>query len=91
MLARRMRYLERSPSPVALAESQLMSEADVCQFLGTDSKGIRKLIHRGSLRRDDLTGAFLRAQVREVHDSIVRSFHAPATETGEYRSAPILS
>lgn len=74
-----------------LADSQLMSEAEVCQFLGTDSKGIRKLIVRGQLRRDQLTGAFLKSQVREVHDAIVRSFHTPPAETGEYRSAPILS
>ncbi len=74
-----------------MAESLLMSEAEACQFLGTDAKGIRRLITRGHLRRDQLTGAFLRSQVKEVHDAIVRSFHVPATETGEYRSAPILS
>lgn len=74
-----------------LADSQLMSEADVCQFLGTDAKGIRRLIVRGQLKRDQLTGAFLKAQVREVHDSIVQGFHAPTSETSEYRSSPILS
>ncbi len=52
--------------------SRLMSEPAVMRFLGTDSKGITKLIVERKLKRDPTTGSFSRKQVLQVHDEIER-------------------
>ena len=54
-------------------ESSLMSEPAVMRYLGTDGKGIVALIKQGKLKREPLTGAFARVQVKLVHDEILRS------------------
>jgi hypothetical protein len=53
-------------------ESRLVSQAWAEQFLGTDRKGIMALIKQRKLKRDPLTGAFLREQVLAVEVEIAR-------------------
>jgi hypothetical protein len=52
-----------------------MSQREAEEFLGTDAKHVRSLIKARRLKRDKLTGAFLRAQVIELHDEIVRGLY----------------
>lgn len=46
--------------------SPLMSEAAAQVYIGTDKKGIGDLIKQRRLKRDNLTGSFLRVQVEAV-------------------------
>lgn len=72
-------------------QSLLMSEAAVCRFLGTDGRGIQKLIKQQKLKRDPLTGSFARSQVVMVHDEILRELMGKDSPRSAYRTEPQLS
>lgn len=55
------------------AEGAMLVSQDWTEtHLGTDRKGVAKLIRRGMLKRHPLTGSFLKSQVEGVREQIAK-------------------